>query len=347
MVQLDSRKEFILQVLISEYLHVAEPIGSEFIAKKYQLGVRSATIRNELAEMEGMGYLEQPHVSAGRIPSDLGYRYYVDYLAHPHQPDTEARHKIKQIVQEGEFLQDILRATTNLLSRITNLMSIATAYKDGNVVVRNVILNFISSNRVLLVLILSNGQVENRIIEWPPELPLSEVNAINAHLEQTIQGKNLKTLSKIKATPSEKEDPKSSTYRFKTTLYSTIHSIAQELSRGNLVVEGEEYMFAQPESKKNARYLEDLIHSLSDQELLYVAFTHSEDPKEEVIIGRENYSIHLYPFTLIKKIFFVGNEEAGIIGLMGPTRLDYDSCIPILHYAANSVTAALTKSLLA
>src|SRR5580704_12906856 len=137
MADLDPRKETILRAIIVEYVTTAEPIGSEALVQKYELGVRSATVRNELAEMSEMGYLEQPHTSAGRVPSDLGYRYFVDRLIVEHHLDQATKDKVKGTTEEGEALQLLLRDTARVLSRITHLLGVATTMRDQQVTLKH------------------------------------------------------------------------------------------------------------------------------------------------------------------------------------------------------------------
>src|SRR3954447_6189397 len=121
MSELDPRKQTILRAIIVEYVDAAEPVGSEMLVQKYALGVKSATVRNKMAEMSELGYLEQPHTSAGRIPSDLGYRYYVDRLLQIPELAESAKSRVRGAAEDGEALQSLLRDTTRALSRLTHL----------------------------------------------------------------------------------------------------------------------------------------------------------------------------------------------------------------------------------
>jgi len=157
MPELDSRKQTILQAIIIEYVTAAEPIGSEALVQKYQLGVKSATVRNEMAEMSDLGFLEQPHTSAGRIPSDLGYRYYVDHLIVMRDVEEAAKHRVKNAVAEGDALQSLLRDTIRALSRVTHLLGAATTVRESQVTVLNAVVSALGPSKALLVLVLSNG----------------------------------------------------------------------------------------------------------------------------------------------------------------------------------------------
>jgi heat-inducible transcriptional repressor len=131
MHELDPRKQTILRAIVFEYVSGAEPVASEQLVHKYQLGVKSATVRNEMAEMSELGYLEQPHTSAGRIPSDQGYRYFVDRLIVQREPELAAKKRLKDAAEEGDALQELLRDTTRVLSRLTHQLSAATVVRDS------------------------------------------------------------------------------------------------------------------------------------------------------------------------------------------------------------------------
>src|SRR5687768_17230261 len=175
MHDLDPRKQTLLRAIIFEYVTGFEPVASEMLVSKYDLGIKSATVRNEMAEMSELGYLEQPHTSAGRIPSDQGYRYYVDRLIIQREPELAAKQKLKGAAEEGDALQELLRDTTRVLSRLTHSLSAAAIVRDSSLVVRNTIITAMGPQQALLVVVLSNGHVENRMIEIPPGLTLQDL----------------------------------------------------------------------------------------------------------------------------------------------------------------------------
>src|ERR1700678_861593 len=156
MPDLAPRKQTILQAIVIEYVMAAEPVASEQIVQKYELGVKAATVRNEMAEMAELGYLEQPHTSAGRIPSDLGYRYYVDRLITQSELAEATRGKVRTAAEDGEALQKLLRDTARVLSRLTHLLGVATSLRETGVTVRNAVLSALGPKQAMIVLILSN-----------------------------------------------------------------------------------------------------------------------------------------------------------------------------------------------
>jgi heat-inducible transcriptional repressor len=341
MPDLDARKQSILHAVIVEYIHGAEPVGSEMLVQKYTFGVKSATIRNELAEMSDLGFLEQPHTSAGRIPSDLGYRYYVDRLIVPQKPDLDTQQRVKGVAHEGDALRSTLRDTASMLSRLTHLLTVAATVKNQDVSVRNAMVSALGPKQALLVLVLSNGHIENRMLECPAGLTLEDVGYANEVLSTQIAGKKLRNLTKGKPPTGGSQ----ATEKLISSCWNAIRGVAKDLTRGILVTDGEEFMLAQPEFQRDTNALKALLETLSDSDLLQDAIHRPRMGVESVTIGREHKNETLHQVSVIRNSFFVGDTEAGIIALVGPTRMKYERSIPLVHYTAQALSEALTKFL--
>ena len=339
--ELDSRKQTILQAIIIEYVTAAEPIGSEALVQKYQLGVKSATVRNEMAEMSDLGYLEQPHTSAGRIPSDMGYRYYVDHLIVTRDLDEGSKNRVKGATDDGDALHILLRDTVKALSRVTRLLGVATTVRDSHITVRNAVVSALGPAQALLVLVLSNGHVENRMIEVPVGLTLDDVGRANEMLTAALAGKQLRLLTRSK-TPTGVGNP--AIDKLIVSLWTNIRSVARDLTRGVLITEGEEYMYAQPEFQRDLVSLHSLLEELTESDVLFEAIAPSEQVRP-VTIGRENKHATMQQLSVVRKSFYIGNQEAGVIALVGPTRMNYDRGIPLVNYTAKALGDSLTKFL--
>ncbi|HSI72732.1 MAG TPA: heat-inducible transcriptional repressor HrcA [Fimbriimonas sp.] len=339
MPELDSRKQTLLRAIIIEYVDTAEPVGSELLTQKYQLGVKSATVRNEMAEMSELGFLEQPHTSAGRIPSDQGYRYFVDRLIVPQDLDDPAKTKVKNAPAEGDPLQTVLRDTVRALSRVTHLMGVATTVRERSVTVRNAVLSALGPAQALLVLILSNGQVENRMIECPIGLTLEDIGKANETLGATVSGKDLRSLSRLKAPAAS---GLAAMDKLQSSIATTIRSMARELTRGTIVVEGEEFMFGQPEFQRDVAALTALLNELKQSDVLYESVAPGEESRP-VTIGRENRHEQMRQLSVVRHSFFVGENEAGVIALIGPTRMKYEKGIPLVNFTAKALSHSLTR----
>jgi heat-inducible transcriptional repressor len=339
MSDLHARKQSILQAIIVEYVSGAEPVGSEQLVQKYDLGVRSATVRNEMAELGDLGYLEQPHTSAGRIPSDMGYRYYVDRLIVHNDPDEITKQKVRSASDQGEALQRVLRDTARALSRLTHLFSVATTYRHQEVTVRNALLSALGPTQALLVLILSNGHVENKMIECPAGLTLEDIGRLNEQLSAALNSKSLRALLRIKPA-SVGGNPAAD--RLATTVFAAIRSLGRNLTRGVMITEGEEFMYGQPEFQRDFSVLNGLLDHLIESDVLYEALNPVEQI-QHVTIGREHKHEMMRQFSIVRHSYYVGEKEAGVIALIGPRRMRYEQSIPIVNFTARALSESLTK----
>jgi heat-inducible transcriptional repressor len=338
MSELAPRQQTILRAIIIEYVNAAEPIGSEALVQKYELGVRAATVRNEMAEMSDLGYLEQPHTSAGRIPSDQGYRYYVDHMSAPKELSDAARGLLRQSTGDGDALQGMLRQTAQALSRLTHLLTVATTVRDQETKVNTALLSALGPQKALLVLVLSNGHVENRLIECPAGLTLQDVGTANEQLAQMVTGKTLQVLTRAKA-PVGGLTP--AVDRLQSTLWGAIRQVSRDLTRGVMVTEGEEFMYAKPEFHRDLGKLNEILEQLSQMDLLYEAVAH--DSPQVVTIGRENKHGAMQQLSVVRHAFSIGDRQTGMVAVIGPTRMDYDVSIPLVSYTARALSDSLTK----
>lgn len=339
MGELDARQQTILRAIVVEYVLTAEPIGSEALVHKYSLGVKSATVRNEMADMSHRGFLAQPHTSAGRIPSDLGYRYYVDRLIVRNDVDEAVKRRLRGATEEGDALQGLLRDTARTLSRITHLLTVATTLRDAEIIVRNAVVSALGPTQALLVLILSNGHVENRMVECPPGLTLQDIGSANEQLASMTIGKTLRQIARTK-TQGNLGNP--AIDKLVSILWTNLRAIARDLTKGVMVTEGEEFLFAQPEFVNDVASLTDLLDEVTESGILYEAVAPGEQA-QPVTIGREHRDERLQQLSVVRHSFYVGENEAGVIAIVGPTRMRYESSIPIVNFTARALSDSLTK----
>lgn len=337
MSELSPRKQQILRAVVIEYVTYAEPVASDVVAQKYELGVKSATVRNEMAEITDLGLLEQPHTSAGRIPSDTGYRYYVDRLISKQPVEPEVKQRVLSAADEEHATKELVSETTKTLSRLTQLLTAASTIRDTEVLVRNVVITALGPEKALVVVLLQNGLVENRILELPTGVSLDDVGRANEALERLVSNKTLKSILKLRAPATSV----SAVDRLLKLAVPSIRAIAQDLTRGQLITAGEEFIFAQPEFRRDPEAMQALVNSLSDESQLLAAVSGGGNPA--ITIGRENQHAALYPLTVIRQTFFVGDDEAGTLAVIGPTRMNYDGAVPLLEFTAQAISKTLTR----
>ena len=341
-MDLDARKQTILQAVVFEYVRGAEPVGSEVLAARYPLGVKSATIRNELADLSDMGYLEQPHTSAGRIPSDRGYRYFVDRLIVTRDPEGATRKQVREAAGEGDALQDLLHETTRVLSRLTHLFTAATLVKNANLTIRSAIVSALGPKQALLVIALSNGAIENRMLEVPEELTLTDLGMVNEFLTNSLVGQAMRATAKSKA-PTFASSARAE--KLLSAVWVGLRSISKEVSKSTVTTQGEEYLFAQPEFHRDIGALSEMIDALKDSDVLAEAIHAPSDQPQPVTIGKEHRSERMHQLSIVRRSFYIGQNEAGVIAVIGPTRMAYDTSIPLVNFTAQALSESLTKFL--
>ncbi|MBX3095483.1 MAG: heat-inducible transcription repressor HrcA [Fimbriimonadaceae bacterium] len=337
MADLNVRKQQILRAIIVEYVIGAEPVSSELVASKYDLGVRSATIRNEMAEITDLGLLEQPHTSAGRIPSDFGYRYFVDNIAEPIRLRAAERQQISDSMDEEEPLRELLQATTTALSRVTHLLSMATTLQNGSIVVRNAVLTSLGNNRALLVLILDTGATDNRFLELPINTTNEDVYQANALLAASLVGRPLKDLLRWKPATGIKPQVEAILKR----VANTIRTAARELTKLQVVTEGEEFILAQPEFQRDVEAMQRVLAALEEGEELKQLVAQAN--VREITIGRENDKENLRALAIVRQSLYIGQDRIGTLAIVGPTRMDYMRVRALLDMAARGIAQTLGR----
>ncbi len=336
-MSLDERKQKILGAVVRDYVETVRPVGSEDLAARHPWGVKSATIRNELAELSELGYLRQPHTSAGRIPSDQGYRFYVDHLMVLREMDTSAQ-------QDGERpseLDRLLRQTCALLTRHTSYTSVATPPRPADVVIRQIVVSPVSEERLLLVLLLSTGQVENLLLPDADALSPSDcvslVNALNA----AFAGKTLAALCAL-AAPFPAPASFSALLRgWHETLAAAVCRMAQRASEEEVFLEGAGEILRQPEFRETTKW-EGVLDTLQTRTLLLQTLSRALGPDVAVVIGTENHIAAMQECSIVSASYYVGTRERGTIGVVGPTRMDYDRAVPAVGFFARALTRTLT-----
>ncbi len=343
MPPLDARKVKILEAIVHDYVSTTKPVGSERLIEVYQLGCKSATVRNEMAELAEMGYLVQPHTSAGRIPTDRGYRYYVDELMDPPgaiKADEAATAK-KRTRQAQTEIEEILQQTCLILSEITSYTSIATDPSTSSTSLRRIYLSAASPRHLLLVVLLSTGHVEHRLLETdsvPGENTLATLaNYVNAQLAN----KDLDDIGRM----SGAGDLPPELHPFGATLaklWPILKQVALAFTEGRIYLEGTNRLLRQPEFHDIQR-LENLLAALQQRTTLYQVLSRSlRDSSTTIVIGAENDMPAMQVCSIISTSYRIGPRLAGYLGVVGPTRMNYDRSVAAVRLMAHNLSQMLT-----
>lgn len=341
--KLDERKQRILKAIVHEHVETAEPVGSGALLLHYDFGVRSATIRNEMAEMSEMGYLKQPHTSAGRVPSDLGYRFYVDKLmgevSLPESDDLSAKEHLSEVEAE---LERIIARTCRILTGLTRYTSVATQPVSIGTVISHIGISKLAGRKLLLLVVCSDGRVQHRLLDVRREVCDRDVELASNQLAKKFSGATLESIraaSKVGQRASVTPEP---------TLFESavevLNQIIDSLSdvEADVHVEGTNYILRQPEFKDVSR-LENLLAILEERSTLYQFLTRAMLEQDvTVVIGQENPFDGMRETSFVAAKYKIGERTAGMIGVVGPTRMDYRRAVAAVEAVSKSMSDLLT-----
>ncbi|MEW6472937.1 MAG: heat-inducible transcriptional repressor HrcA [Actinomycetota bacterium] len=315
---MDERKAAILKALIEEYVETGQPVGSSTVARGAALGVSSATIRNEMAVLEREGYVTHPHTSAGRVPTDKGYRHFVDHLARQKDLQPAARQEVAQFFATAHHaLEDMLHETSLLLSRITAHAAVVVGPQPDTARVRSVQLVRLHETSLLVVAVLSNGQVERQFIELATEIDDGRIGAAIAVLETQLRDHTLADLPTLRATGDAATDELARQARDAL--------VARVTSGGNepVYVGGASRIAAELDAFTASETVGRLLEVLEHQYLVVTLVRDLIDQGVTVRIGSENQLEDLRECSVVLARFDIEGRPAGSVGVLGPTRMNY------------------------
>lgn len=342
---LDFRKKQILQAIVDDYIESAEPVASKALVSKHDFHVSSATVRNEMADLEVMGYLEQPHTSAGRIPSDKGYREYVDSLMHVDELSREESQEIsKRITESFDELTVLLRKASSTLADQTGYMSLALSPRLHKSYLTQLKMLMIEPGKVLVVVVLSAGVVKDRIARISDYLTADQLFQISNSIEAGLCGKSLEEITLVTVTSAVK-DARVPDMLLNQVLYEAYTSIKQA-DNLEVYMEGTNHMLSFPEfhDNKSARCLFD---TLSRDGIiagyLNEVTENNITPSYMIRIGQEIQLEGLQDCSFITTTYNIGDKVAGNIGVIGPKRMDYSKVISQISFVRNTINEQMKR----
>lgn len=325
---LDERKKQILQSVIEEYINTAEPVSSGTIVEKYDLGFSSATIRNDMADLEHEGYLEKPHTSAGRIPSVKGYRFYVDELLNDENISLEEIEYIKENLQtKVNEIEDLTKITTNTISEMTHYTTVAIGPDSSSNIIKDIKFILLGERLLMAVILTENGAVKETIIKYDEDVSQNQIKDLNVTFNNKLRGK-----------PLEKIDKPMEEYILSTmeSQVNVIKPIIQQLNKSleetsKIYLEGASKVFDFPEFSK-IDTAKNFLSILDTKEEMLEIFNSGLAKDINVYIGDENENEDLKDLSVITFKHRVGNQDLGTIGIIGPKRMNYSKVISIMKY---------------
>lgn len=340
-MEMDERKKKVLLAIIKDYISTAEPVGSRTISRKYNLGVSPATIRNEMADLEELGYIEQPHTSAGRVPSHLGYRYYVDYLMEPLELNKEELELINRSYENKvREIGKIITKTGKLLSRLTNYTSIVMAPQMGTSAIRHIHLVSMSPDQAMLIVVMNNGTVQHHLIDVDENITANDLLQIATVLNAKLSGL---TVPQIRLTILKELYQELSSYKdLLNTAFELLHHQMHDSAESKIYLGGVYNILNQPEFH-NIEKVKTLLSLLEQEKLLHEILTDHQESGLTVRIGVENNREEMKDCTMVTATYQLDDQVRGTVGILGPTRMEYAKVITIVQYLAERLSNALEK----
>jgi heat-inducible transcriptional repressor len=334
---IDDRKASILRAIVEEYVETAQPVGSATIARSRDLGVSSATVRNDMTVLEREGYLVQPHTSAGRIPTDLGYRFFVDHFTRPNLPAGQRRAVSDFFTRAHRALEDLLNETSQFLARITDHAAVIVGPQPDAARLRSIQLVSLQPNVVVGVAVMSNGTVEKEVIglDRDEELDDEQLARLGAWLTDSLQGERLAALTPPPTTGDAHLDALAA--RVCDALASRGADASEPVYVGGasrLAAEGQ--AFSTQESA--GRLLELLEHQVVVVSLVQNLL----DQGVTVRIGAENDRAELRECSLVLAPYTIEGDVAGTVAVLGPTRMDYQQALAAVAAVSNQLGRLLS-----
>lgn len=340
---MDERKQKILKAVVHYYVRTAEPVASEQISASGEFGVRSATIRNEMAALADLGYLMQPHTSAGRIPSDDGYRYYVNRLMAPSAPEDVVSGKGRAIGYGAHGgVEDLIAGTCRFLCAITQLTALAVAPTSEAVSLRFLEVRRGSENQLIVVTLWSNGQMRYSVLPSRPSAEASLRTAVN-YLSRTLVGRSQERFVEPLAAPEMGFAADAAA--ISSAVYDVVCEMAYTVTTPEVFVDGTSYFARQPEFAEHSAM--ELVLAVLDDETTLARLLQAAAVGEQaqVVIGHENPLEPLRSCSLVAAQYGAGSAVRGSIGVCGPTRMDYDRVVAAVELVSRSLSAALAAVL--
>lgn len=338
---MDERKQKVLLAIIQDYIATAEPVGSRTISRKYELGVSPATIRNEMADLEEQGYIEQPHTSAGRVPSQLGYRYYVDCLMQKKRlTGEEEKIILSGYRKKNREVAQVLKQTNSIVSSMTNCAAMVTGPQFGRSAFKHIQLVPLETGRTLVVVVLENGIVQNKLIEVPEGITEQDLYQITQVLNAKLRGM---TLANIKMTLIKEIYAELSKHQY---IFDAAMDLIQESLHINpedkVYLAGTLNMLNQPEFRDIDK-IKTLLSLLEQDDILREVLTDGEAREDgiSVKIGSENKLAGLETCSMITATYQVDGRVIGSIGVLGPTRMEYDKTVSIVEFMTQHLSNIL------
>lgn len=337
---LSERQRLILSAIIDNYIRSAEPVGSRTISKRDDVGFSSATIRNEMADLEELGYLEQPHTSAGRIPSTQGYRFYVDHLLQPKGYHEQEIGNFKQVFAERIMhYEQVFDYTAAMLSQMTNYTSIVLGPEMFEHRLKHIQIVPLSEQQAVAIVVTHTGRVENKLIDIPADVPASEVEKLVTLLNHRLQDVPVWQLRQ-RLYQEVADEMRRHMEHYEHMLHMIEGTFDEDVS-DRFILHGTTKIMNQPEFR-DVEKVKDILELLEQSDQLVQLFGLPQEGLQ-IRIGQENDVDAVKDCSIITTSYYLDGKPVGKVGILGPTRMDYNKVISALNYIGQGLSRMLAK----
>lgn len=338
---LNERKKKILQIIIEDYISSAEPVGSRTIARKYDLGLSPATIRNEMSDLELLGYLEQPHTSAGRIPSAQAYRFYVDALIEPGTLTDNDMALIDGWYNERRRnIDDIFQSTAKILSRMTQNVSMVLT--NQQTIANFCYLKFLplDSQHAILCIVADDGSIDTNVVDIPLGMSSEEMDYLAGKMSKLLEDRNLSDIS-VEILQNVHTDVVEDKLIF-SSLLQAVRKMTGRRQEQKVFLGGTKQLLNQPEFRDVER-VRNLLGILEEEKVLKDLLQGGEDSGLKVTIGSENKFTGIQDCSMVQATYRLNGQIVGTMAVLGPTRMKYDKVISVMDYLHKYLKTILDK----
>lgn len=340
--ELNEREKLILRSIVQQFILTAAPVGSRYIAKKYEVGFSPATIRNVMADLEESGYINHPHTSAGRVPTDKGYRYYVDSLMEIQNLKEEEKDLIaKSLETQAEEPDDLLKIASKILSTVTHQIACVSYPTLDKAILNKIQLVELSSNRLLVIVAVTSGLIKTITLEMDFEVNSSVLESVESKLNEKLAGL---TFEEIRNTFRERfADVESEEKPIIRLFFDSADKVFTDIKKDDkIVVTGATNIIHQPEFE-NPEKFQSVVELIENKDIIiHILEKQRSDVKNDIVItiGSENEDEKLKEYSLITKEYDFGDIK-GVLGIIGPKRMEYSKIVSIVAYISEILSEFL------
>lgn len=338
--QLSNRDREILEILIADYIATADPVGSRTIAKKHPAHLSPATIRNVMSDLTDLGLLAQPHTSAGRVPTDQGFKYYVDALLKKRDlTETEMEAIREKCMGDERGVETTIQRASGILAAVSHYVGLVVTPGVCRVIFKRIEFMPLSKNKILGIFVSQDGQVENRLIETTDELSYPELERMANYCNQVFTGLSLEdALVKIER-EMEKDRVDYDRLLKKAMLYSK--QVMESVPGEDLVIEGEVHLLDAPEFAEAEKF-KKVVEAIEEKRaILHILERCREAEGVRIFIGADAKMEGIDKLGLVAAPYFKDGKVVGTLGVIGPMRMDYSRIVPIVDFTAKILGDAL------